>query len=813
MRFPGLASRVLETVKDPPPSPRLLPSHGAEPRATPPMTRTFLSALALVAVPAIPQLRAQEEAAPHPGKVIWEKHCVECHGKNGEGVMGKADDALHGERTLASLAKRIDKTMPEDNEELLDAAQSAQVAEYIYGAFYSQEARAKTQVVKQSFSRLTVSQFRNSVADLFGDPTNAWSKERGLSAKYSARWKAKDAEDDENDEEDEEKFRKEDFYRKDRQIAFNFGEQSPEPKLLPADNFNISWQGSIIAEETGLYEFTIRTQNGARLFVNNWRDPIIDGWVSSGPEPREEKGSIYLIGGRVYPIRLEHFKFKEKTSSIELLWKTPNGIAETVPQRNLFPYEVRETLVVSNSFPADDSSDGYPRGTSISKAWFDAVTSASMSAAETVGERLDAFIWTKKDDPERVNKIKAYLRRVASTAFRRNLSDEEAAALIEPRFANSDKPELAVKRVVLAILTSPQFLYPTLNEGEKPDQLAVASRLALSMWDSVPDRELLKAAEKGTLNDYGHVQAQARRMLYDPRAKEKLHGFFTQWLSLKDVTAIAKDPEAFPDLNDAVLSDLRRSLFVFIDDIVWSGGSDYRQLLSADYMVLNDRLAKFYQKDPVGPDFTKVELPGSQRSGVLTHPYLLTSFAYFKDTSPIHRGVFLTRAIVGRALKPPPEAVEFKDGHFDPTLTMREKVTDVTRSAACMGCHSEINPLGFALEKYDAVGRWREMDNNKPVDTASDYPDDNGGTVRIATPKDIANFAIGSQSSRKNFVRHLFQHTNKQPVGAYGQGMMDQLTRKFGDSGFNIQQLLVESVLVSATEGAELGKPKETASN
>lgn len=766
----------------------------------------FSSTTLLAAMMAAPMLRAQDApAAIHPGKAIWEKHCVECHGQNGEGVKGEYEDPLYGDRSLASLSKRIDKTMPEDNEELLDAEQSAQVADYIYQSFYSAEARAKTAPpAHQAFSRLTVNQFRNSVADLFADLQPVWSAERGLSAKYTSKGvTALQGMGEGNNN----------FQRKDNQIAFNWKEQSPEPEILPSDQFSIKWEGSIIAEETGVYEFVIKTENGARLYVNDWRDPIIDGWVSSGPDIREEKGTIFLLGGRAYSIRLEHFKFKEKTSSVELLWKAPNGILETIPQRNLFPYSTRETLLVSTPFPADDSSDGYPRGTSISKAWFDAVTTASMGAAETVSEHLDSFLWTKKDDPERIAKIKAYLRGVASIAFRRNITDEEAASLIESRFAGVEDPKLAIKRVVLAILTSPKFLYPDLIEGDKPDSNVVASRLALSLWDSVPDRELLRQAKEGKLQTRDQISNQARRMLTDVRSKEKLHGFFAHWLQIKDISAIAKDPKAYPDLNEAVLADLRRSLTVFIDDIVWKGNSDYRQLLSADYMVLNDRLAKFYQKDPVGPDFKKVELPGSQRAGVLTHPYLLTSFSYFKDTSPIHRGVFLTRSIVGRALKPPPEAVEFKDAHFDPTWTMREKVTDATRSAACMGCHSEINPLGFALESYDAVGRWRTMDNNKPVNTVSDFPDDVGGTVRIATPKDIANFAIGSDTSKKTFIRHLFHHTNKQPAGVFGNDTMDRLAKKFADSQFNIQQLLLESALISATQGYEEPKQKETAAN
>jgi hypothetical protein len=746
-----------------------------------------------------------EASAEHPGKIIWQKYCVECHGQNGEGVKDVYDDPLHGDRTLASLAKRIDRTMPEDEEELLDAEQSAQVADYIYHAFYSEEAREKSAPpVRQSFSRLTATQFRNSVADLFADFQPVWSKERGLSARFTSKGvTALQGMGGGNNT----------VMRKDGQVSFNWGESSPVPEVLQPEEFSSRWEGSIIAEETGVYEFVIKTQNGARFFVNNWRDPIIDGWVSSGPDIREEKGTIFLLGGRSYPLILDHFKFKEKASSIELLWKTPNGVLEVIPKRNLVPYSVRETLVISTPFPADDSSDGYARGTSISKAWFDAVTNAAMTAAETVSNRLDSYIWTAKNDPERITKIKNYFRTVASIAFRQNLSDEEYHSLIESRFAATpDKLDIAVKRVILAILTSPKFLYPSAVEGEQPSQHVIASRLALTMWDSVPSRDMLRRANEGTLGTQEEIRSYANGMLWDARAKEKLHGFFHHWLEMKDIHNIAKDSTLFPDLNEAVLADLRRSLIFFIDDIVWQNSGDYRQLLSADYMVLNDRLAAFYKKDPVGPDFKKVNFEGSQRAGVLTHPYLLTSFAYFKDTSPIHRGVFLTRSIVGRALKPPPEAVEFKDAHYDPTWTMREKVTDATRSAACMGCHSEINPLGFALEQYDAVGRWREMDNNKPINTASDYPDDNGGTIRIASPKDIAAFAIGSESATKTFIKHLFHHTNKQPLAAFGKDTEKILVQKFAERNYNVRDILVESALVATTQGMQPAPPKETAS-
>src|SRR3989475_5966167 len=159
-------------------------------------------------------------------------------------------------------------------------------------------------------------------------------------------------------------------------------------------------------------------------------------------------------------------------------------------------------------------------------------------------------------------------------------------------------------------------------------------------------------------------------------------------------------------------------------------------------MYVNDRLASFYGMNTNGTDdFVKVKLDPEYRSGVLTHPYLLAAFSYQKFTSPIHRGVFLTRNIVGRALKPPPMAMTFKDADFAPNLTMREKVAQLTRPQACQTCHSVINPLGFSLEQYDAVGRFRTGENGRPIDVLSDYTPDDGETIRRPAARDLAQFA------------------------------------------------------------------------
>ena len=199
----------------------------------------------------------------------------------------------------------------------------------------------------------------------------------------------------------------------------------------------------------------------------------------------------------------------------------------------------------------------------------------------------------------------------------------------------------------------------------------------------------------------------------------------------------------------------------------------------------------------------KVTLDPGQRSGVLTHPYLLSTFAYQKQTSPIHRGVFLTRNIVGRSLKPPPMAQTFDDATFAPNLTMREKVAQLTRSQACQGCHSVINPLGFSLEHYDAVGRFRTRENDRPIDAVSEYTTDEGQTIRLAGARDVAEFAVNSEQAQNGFIEQLFHQVAKQPMLAYGSDVMDRLRQSFVASQFNLPKLLAEIATISARHGVE----------
>ena len=252
---------------------------------------------------------------------------------------------------------------------------------------------------------------------------------------------------------------------------------------------------------------------------------------------------------------------------------------------------------------------------------------------------------------------------------------------------------------------------------------------------------------------------------------------------------------------------MRESLHLFLDEVVWGEKSDYRQLLLADHLWLNGRLGRVYGASIEGSDFERVVPEAGGRAGVLTHPYLLSALAYNRTTSPIHRGVFLSRSIVGVSLKNPAVAVAFEDAKFDPTLTMREKVSSLTKNAACTGCHGIINPLGFTLENFDALGRWRTQDNHKTVNSVVDFDGEEGGVLHFSGPADVAKHAVDSPLAHEAFVRQLFLYAVKQPPAAFGGDTLDRLKTQFVSDSFHIRKLLEQIALTRAIAGLFKDEP------
>ncbi len=725
---------------------------------------------------------------PLPGRQTYRQQCAKCHGRNGEGVKGKYDDALQGDWSIEKLTRYIGKSMPDDDPGTCAGPET--VARFIYDEFYSREARARNHPPRVELVRLTNRQYVNTVADLLKHFTGRDDPARGEKGLQATYYKSRDFSRE-----------KKMFDRVDGRVDFDFVQAGPEKDPIGTNELSVQWRGSLLAEETGDYEFILKTANGARLWVNDEDETLIDAWVASG-QLTEHKATVRLLGGMAYPLRLDYFRFKDKTISVSLQWKPPHGTREAIPARALSTTRANPTVAISTRFPPDDSSVGYERGVAVSKAWDEAATQAAIEVANHVVKHLDRLSHSKPADTNRIAKVQDFCSEFVATAFRRPLTPEQKRIFILARFKNAPKVDDAVKRVVLLALKSPRFLYLGLDQGI-PDDFEVAARLSFDLWDSLPDQPLWKLAEQGALHNREQIAEQARRMLADPRTRAKIQYFLHQWLQMNRVEDLSKDSTLYPGFTPEIIADLRTSLDLFLEDTVWNGASDYRKLLLADYLFLNNRLAAFYGLSTNATDeFVRVTMDAKERSGVITHPYLLSAFSYQKSSSPIHRGVFLTRNIVGRALRPPPMAQVFKDADFAPNLTMREKVAELTRPQACQTCHSVINPLGFSLEHYDAVGRFRARESDQPINSSSEYTTDEGRTVHLAGARDVAEFAASSEHAQNGFIEQLFHQVVKQPVLAYGPEVMPRLRQSFVGSEFNIKQLLVEIATVSALHGS-----------
>lgn len=521
----------------------------------------------------------------------------------------------------------------------------------------------------------------------------------------------------------------------------------------------------------------------------------------------ELRESIRLLGGRVYPLRLEFFKSKqakEKRASVALLWRPPHLVDEPIPARLLSPQWFPESFVATTRFPPDDRSIGYERGTSISRAWDQATTDAAFEAAGYVAANLSELAGVKDNAGDRAEKLKQFAGKFVERAFRRPLSDDERQLYIERQFAEAGDPDLAVKRVVLLALKSPRFLYREISRGSV-DDYTIASRLSFTLWDSLPDPPLLQAAAKGELHSREQVQRQAERMATDSRLRFKLREFLLQWLKVDQPPDLSKSTERFPEFNAAMAADLRTSLDLFLDDVVWGRDSDFRQLILSGDVYLNGRLADYYAPElpadatnPGNAEFRKVALNPDVRAGVLSHPYLMAGFAYTATSSPIHRGVFLSRSVLGRFLKPPPEAVAPLPPDLHADLTTRERVLLQTKPEACQSCHNLINPLGFTLEQFDADGRYRTSEHGKPVDPTGDYVTRSGETVKFTGVRDLATFLAASDESQEAFAEQLFHYLVKQPIRAYGEGTLDRLEANFARNQFHIRKLVVDIAVSTA---------------
>lgn len=294
--------------------------------------------------------------------------------------------------------------------------------------------------------------------------------------------------------------------------------------------------------------------------------------------------------------------------------------------------------------------------------------------------------------------------------------------------------DAGIEGALAAILVSPQFLLRIESDpaGLAPGaayritDLELASRLAFFLWSSLPDDPLLAAATRGDLANPALLEAQVRRMLADPRAQNLVTNFAVQWLHLRGLESAAPDVRRFVDFDDNVRQGLRTETELFVASI-FREDRPVTDLLAADYTFLNERLAKHYGIPFVyGSRFRRVSFAGEpdrQRGGLLRQGSILTVTSYATRTSPVIRGHWILANLAGEPTPPPPPDVTSLDAHVSEFLPMRERLAAHRANPVCASCHNLMDPVGFALENFDAVGRWRTAEDYRPVDAAGGFSD------------------------------------------------------------------------------------------
>jgi hypothetical protein len=324
------------------------------------------------------------------------------------------------------------------------------------------------------------------------------------------------------------------------------------------------------------------------------------------------------------------------------------------------------------------------------------------------------------------------LERLAHRAYRRPVGPKDIAPLLllfqeVQKETNSFDEATAV--AVQAMLVSPQFLF-RFERGRtattpKLTQHELASRLSYFLWSSMPDDALLEAADKNKLNTPAQLTAQVKRMLLDPKADALIANFGGQWLQVRKLESVKPDSKRFPDFDEYLRLSMSRETEMFFANIMHEDRS-ILDFIDADYSFLNERLARFYNVPNVqGPDFRKVVFSqDAHRGGLLGQAGVLTISSYANRTSPVIRGRWVLENLVGSPPPPPPPDVpNLDEAKIGKTSSMREQLEQHRKNAVCASCHSRMDPLGFGLENFDAIGAWRVKDGDFVIDPSGTLPD------------------------------------------------------------------------------------------
>jgi Protein of unknown function (DUF1592)/Protein of unknown function (DUF1588)/Protein of unknown function (DUF1595)/Protein of unknown function (DUF1587)/Protein of unknown function (DUF1585) len=390
-----------------------------------------------------------------------------------------------------------------------------------------------------------------------------------------------------------------------------------------------------------------------------------------------------------------------------------------------------------------------------------------------------------------------FIEGFGARAFRRPLAPDEVAryrSLYDSALASGYDFQTGVEWVVFAMLQSTQFLYRVefgapQGTAYVPTQFETASRLSYLIWQSMPDHALFERAAAGTLATRAQIEAEARRMLKDPKAARLLE-FFDQWLDLDRLGTMERDPAVYASLPNDLPALFARETHAFIGDLLRSPSGNLRELLTAPYSFLNADLARHYGvMGPTGSELVRVDMPG--RAGVLTQGMML---AHDKPTrtSIVRRGLKLRLDVLCQVVPAPPNDVKLDLEGLGEGLTQRERLEQHRTVPACSGCHSLMDPLGVAFEGFDAVGRARSADESgKPIDLATELTSTRDSNGPVSGAVELAEKLAASQEVRDCYVTQSFRFFYGRDAAPQDQCSMAKLAIAFRDSEHSLSELIV----------------------
>lgn len=412
-------------------------------------------------------------------------------------------------------------------------------------------------------------------------------------------------------------------------------------------------------------------------------------------------------------------------------------------------------------------------------------------------DRLLVVKPSEKTSPQEA--AKAVLKYHASLAFRRTATEEDIASMLALAEKNlsAERPFAeALKAPLQSILLHPSFLFRI--EQDQPGKekwrisdFELATRISYFLWSSSPDRELLRLAAEEKLSDPVILQQQIERLLDDPRSEALARHFAGQWLGFEDIREIA-DPDTtrFPMFTPTLRVAMYRESVEFFHHLVRENLS-VLQLIDADYTFANDELARHYEIPNIsGPEMRKVPLTDRNRGGVIGQASILVATSVPLRTSPVKRGKWILDSLLGTPPPPPPQdaGVLPGDDKSPEGLTFRQQLEEHRQKKECAGCHAKIDPLGFGLENFDAVGRWREMDaNGKPVDSLATLP----GDIVFTTPAELKQLLLGADELfLRNIAGKMLAYSLGRSLEYYDEPVITELVADLRTKNLKIRPLI-----------------------